>query len=281
MKINSVTLALVLSVGDAQPNSGDRKVPKRHPLQRLWRLYQFSEEIILLHYYKSPMKASRIDSIRGLVKKWLYMGSRESFLRGTKKCGFYDAELRPHGGPAPIGADGRPDFEDNMATELELPPEKEFRGYKIKSSVGHLVPNSIEIFRVRPEVSEDNHRMRRDGMDKEEMRVRREIIQENVQKEIDAYEYQLDGDFTDDDIDEGDDEEMGGPLTPRLARNNPCRAIKQVFVGFRKWADRYIGNCDGQTAHKHMHLRALKFYNEFRAVCEQIPIVSTIDNSFP
>jgi hypothetical protein len=104
MKINSVTLALVLSVGDAQPNTGDRKVPKRHPLQRLWRLYQFSEEIILLHYYKSPMKASRIDSIRGLVKKWLYMGSRESFLRGTKKCGFYDAELRPHGGPAPIGA---------------------------------------------------------------------------------------------------------------------------------------------------------------------------------
>ena len=24
----------------------DRKVPDRHPLQRLWRLYQFSEEII-------------------------------------------------------------------------------------------------------------------------------------------------------------------------------------------------------------------------------------------
>ena len=24
----------------------DRKVPNRHPLQRLWRLYQFSEQII-------------------------------------------------------------------------------------------------------------------------------------------------------------------------------------------------------------------------------------------
>ena len=35
----------------------DRKVPHRHPLQRLWRLYQFSEEIIqvfktVLRFYK-------------------------------------------------------------------------------------------------------------------------------------------------------------------------------------------------------------------------------------
>ena len=133
MKLATV-LALTASAqidGDRIVGGGDRKVPHRHPLQRLWRLYQFSEEIILLHYYRSPMKKSRVDAIRELIKKWLYMGQRESFLRGTKKCGFYDPDEGRHGGPAPLDENGNPDFEGNEAAPL--PPKKEFNGYKIRS----------------------------------------------------------------------------------------------------------------------------------------------------
>ena len=254
-------------------NNGDRKVPHRHPLQRLWRLYQFSEEIILLHYYRSPMKKSRVDAIRNLVKKWLYMGQRESFLRGTKKCGFYDPNEGRHGGPAPLDENGNPNYDGNTAAGL--PIDKEFGGYKIKSIVGDQVPTSIEIFQVRPE----NHpRVRRHEVSTfefEQERVRRDNVADQVQAEIDAYEFQLDGDFDDDML----DEDGNGLGLLRLARDDPCRSIKQVFIGFRKWADRYIANCDGQATHKHMHLRALKFYNEFRAVCTEVERIDTTPKS--
>ena len=40
----------------AGAKNSDRKVPPRHPLQRLWRLYQFSEEIIQLHFYGAQVQ---------------------------------------------------------------------------------------------------------------------------------------------------------------------------------------------------------------------------------
>jgi len=76
----------------------DRKVPDRHPLQRLWRLYQFSEEIIQTHFYDSGMKAVKLDKLRGRIGKWLYLAQRQSFLRATKRCGYYNDGL-VHGGP--------------------------------------------------------------------------------------------------------------------------------------------------------------------------------------
>lgn len=275
MKLKTATLLALTATanndvtGDRKVGGdGDRKVPKRHPLQRLWRLYQFSEEIILLHYYRSTMKKSRVDAIRELVKKWLYMGQRETFLRGTKKCGFYDSEYLPHGGPAPL-KDGKPDYSHNEAIELQLTPEQEFSGYRPKSKVADQVPKSIEIFRVRDEMPE-SHRVRRhevSTMEFEQERLRRDTVAANVQAQIDSYEFQLDGDFDDDSLENEENSLL------RLKRDDPCKGIKQVFIGFRKWADRYIANCDGQATYKHMHLRALKFYNEFRAVCADIPRV--------
>jgi len=50
----------------------------------------------------------------------------------------------------------------------------------------------------------------------------------------------------------------------RYDRENPCRGIKQIMTGFRKWADRYIGGCGGQANHKHQVNRANKFYNIFK-----------------
>ena len=61
----------------------DRKVPHRHPLQRLWRLYQFSEEIIQEHFYDSPISAKKLDRMRARIGKWQYLASRQSYLIGT------------------------------------------------------------------------------------------------------------------------------------------------------------------------------------------------------
>jgi len=257
----------ILALAGAQKNS-DRKVPPRHPLQRLWRLYQFSEEIIQLHFYQSNMKPKRIDAIRDLIKTWLYMAQRETFLRGTKKCGFYDPlDGGPHGGPAPEDGQGGYDFSSNQAGPVV--DGNEFTGYKTVNS--HLIPKTIEIFNVRgidEDVGGTNHRVRRSTYEKEIERQKREDMEAEINQKIASFEFQLDGDFDDADLD--DDGDGGSSALRRLERDNPCIAIKQVFTGFKKWTMRYIGNCDGQMTHKHMIVRSLKFYNEFRNACESI-----------
>jgi len=265
MKLESYILALSVVAGQKKKNS-DRKVPPRHPLQRLWRLYQFSEEIIQLHFYQSNMKAKRIDALRELIKTWLYMAQRETFLRGTKKCGFYDPLDLPHGGPAESDGNGGYDYSTNQAGPVL--DGNEFTGYKTDNS--DLIPKSIEIFEVRG--GGENHRLRRSTYEKEEERKKREAMESEIDQKIASFEFQLDGDFDDADLDDEDGNVDGdGNISyARLTRDNPCIAIKQVFVGFKKWSQRYIGNCDGQMTHRHMILRSLKFYNEFRNACESI-----------
>jgi len=49
MKLSTALIATAAAIDVktlVSQNDDDRKVPHRHPLQRLWRLYQFSEEII-------------------------------------------------------------------------------------------------------------------------------------------------------------------------------------------------------------------------------------------
>ena len=155
----------------------------------------------------------------------------------------------PHGGPAPLSENGQPDYTHNQAIELQLTPEQEFSGYRPKSKVADQVPKSIEIFRVRDQVPE-SHRVRRhevSTLEFEQERVRRETVAANVKAQIESFEFQLDGDFDDDSLD-------NESTLLRLKRDDPCKSVKQVFIGFRKWADRYIANCDGQATYQHMHL---------------------------
>ena len=63
--------------------SDDRKVPTRHPLQRLWRLYQFSEEIIQQHFlHAGVMSEKKINRLRNRIGTWQYMAMRQSYLKG-------------------------------------------------------------------------------------------------------------------------------------------------------------------------------------------------------
>ena len=68
MKLSTALIASVAAVDVKtliNQKDDDRKVPDRHPLQRLWRLYQFSEEII---------------QVRVLVLKLIFTRLLDSFL---------------------------------------------------------------------------------------------------------------------------------------------------------------------------------------------------------
>ena len=72
----------------------DKKVPPRHPLQRLARLNQFANEILNQWFDFLPSQERWIGKFAANAYRM-----ERNFLRGNQRCGFYDADLHPHGGP--------------------------------------------------------------------------------------------------------------------------------------------------------------------------------------
>merc|ERR1712130_458611 len=72
----------------------EKKVPPRHPLQRLQTLVTFSQELMDTWYGFLPSQAR-------WKNKFITNGARmeRAFTRGEQRCGFFDAQTE-HGGPA-------------------------------------------------------------------------------------------------------------------------------------------------------------------------------------
>ena len=91
MKLSTICLA---GLASAQ----EKKVPPRHPLQRLNRLVEFTSEIL------------NSGAFNNNSEKWITRWERKfsknagrmekNFIRGNQRCGFYDENLLPHGGPS-------------------------------------------------------------------------------------------------------------------------------------------------------------------------------------
>ena len=91
MKFSAAVLA---TVAVAQ-NDGDRKVPPRHPIQRLNRLVEFSAELLTQWYSFLPSQQSWISKFANNAERM-----ERNFERGNQRCGFYDENQLPHGGPS-------------------------------------------------------------------------------------------------------------------------------------------------------------------------------------
>ena len=85
MKFGSIVLAGLVSASDE-----DRKVPPRHPLQRLDRLVEFSGEIL----NSGSFNNKGAGWIRNWSRKFQVNGERmeKAFTRGQQRCGYYDNE---------------------------------------------------------------------------------------------------------------------------------------------------------------------------------------------
>jgi len=86
------TIATILVAGcSAEKLKTSRKVPPRHPLNRLARLQKFGFAFNDEHFQSSEKVATTIENFTTNMKN--------SFERDN--CGFYDANSKPHGGPDP------------------------------------------------------------------------------------------------------------------------------------------------------------------------------------
>ena len=83
--------ALLLAVASAD----DKKVPPRHPLQRLTRLTEFSAELLNDWYSWLPSKDAWVGKFARNAERM-----ERNFNRGNQRCGHYDENQLPHGGPA-------------------------------------------------------------------------------------------------------------------------------------------------------------------------------------
>ena len=95
------TFALALV---AAASAEDKKVPPRHPLQRLAKLKYFSHEWIDDNLTAKQAQNWKPKLTRNVAR----------FERRFELCGFYDENLLPHGGPAPPVQRKRRDDEDNI-----------------------------------------------------------------------------------------------------------------------------------------------------------------------
>merc|ERR1711920_111904 len=82
--------ALLFAVAAAE----DKKVPPRHPLQRLNRLTEFTEEILNDWFNFLPSKDAWVAKFANNAARM-----ERNFNRGNHRCGFYDEDQLPHGGP--------------------------------------------------------------------------------------------------------------------------------------------------------------------------------------
>ena len=72
----------------------EKKVPPRHPLQRLNRLTEFSAELMNDWFSFLPSKDAWVYKFAANAARM-----KNNFERGSQRCGFYDDAQLPHGGP--------------------------------------------------------------------------------------------------------------------------------------------------------------------------------------
>merc|ERR1712176_1222005 len=88
--------------------AADKKVPPRHPLQRLNALNQFTEEMLNTWFTFLPSKDNWIQKFQNNAARM-----ERAFTRGEQRCGHYDEAQLPHGGPAE-----RKDCDGNLSFSL-------------------------------------------------------------------------------------------------------------------------------------------------------------------
>merc|ERR1739847_12715 len=87
-----ISPAVIVAVASAQ---GEKKVPPRHPLQRLNRLTEFTAEIMNDWFSFLPSQQAWIGKFERNAERM-----ERNFNRGNQRCGFYDENQLPHGGPS-------------------------------------------------------------------------------------------------------------------------------------------------------------------------------------
>jgi len=229
------TLATIVLTGcTAEKLKTSRKVPPRHPLNRLARLQKFGFAFNDAYFSSSDAVARTIENFTTNMKN--------SFERDN--CGFYDANMKPHGGPDP-----NPDVRESGR------PRNEPNGRRRRDADGNdWLFNACQTGNF-------------DGLSDAQVEYYTDaIISKMMCEEDDESSEQCEG------LDEETCEYHGVILTVRGSNkgktnarlsDKPDKAVKQITTGLRKWAERYLNNCHGMRKDEVPRKRARGLYRKW------------------
>jgi len=237
------TIATILVAGcSAEKLKTSRKVPPRHPLNRLARLQKFGFAFNEAHFDNSQKVADTIENFTTNMKN--------SFDRAN--CGFYDADLKPHGGPDPnpeVRLSGRA---RNPAGSNRRRRDAEGNDWLFDACNCANESDSTDCF---------------DGLSDNQVDFYSDAILDKMLCELDdESSEQCDG------LDEATCEFHGPMVAVRGKKNgktnarlskNPEKAVKQITTGLRKWAERYLNNCHGMRLAEVPRKRAKNLYKKW------------------
>lgn len=255
--LTGLVFGLVSAARDGKPN---RKVPPRHPENRLNRLAN-KLAVDILHHPNLSWPQKRKDRILDNLQKFAEK-MKQRF--NSDNCGYYNSELK-HGGPDPnpdkrengkprnpVARRKRRQTSDNWRTNWWIAADTQF-GWLYEACFAQKVSD--------------------DAM----MKVIDGWFAEDEDEAVSRYDFYLE---TSDDIcDEDetncewfDDSEcqfkngagetlVRGKRKGRKLSDNPQKAWKQVTTGLKKWALRYLNNCYGMRKDKKPANRAKAMYS--------------------
>lgn len=248
------TIATIVLSCSAEKLKTSRKVPPRHPLNRLARLQKFGFAFNEVHFSNSQKVAATIENFTTNMK--------DSFERDN--CGFYDSEMKPHGGPDP-----NPEIRDSG--RARNPPNSRRRRDADGGANQWMfdacdcqneAESDADVAACFADLSETQNDHYSDAI-------------------LDKFLCELDDESTEqcDGLDEATCEYHGdntiavrgkkkGKTNARLS-NQPERAVKQITTGLRKWAERYLNNCHGMRKDEVPRRRAKNLYKKWLAKYEE------------
>lgn len=249
------TIATIVLSCSAEKLKTSRKVPPRHPLNRLARLQKFGFAFNEVHFSDSQKVSDTIENFTTNMK--------ESFERDN--CGFYDSEMKPHGGPDPS-----PEIrESGRARNGTSRRRRDAEG----NDVNQWMFDACDCQNQADSDADVNACFA--GLSVTQTEYYSDAILEKFMcEDDDESTEECDG------LDEatcayhGDNSvavrggKSNSKTNARLSKQ-PERAVKQITTGLRKWAERYLNNCHGMRKDEVPRRRAKNLYKKWLAKYEE------------
>lgn len=238
----------------------DRKVPPRHPKNRLARLQEFCVALTKADWIVEG-KSNRFTKLAEKCTGWA-----DSRNANFNKCGSYNSDL-PNGGPDP-----------NSEKAAQQP-----RNYVASWDTGKISFDLFENDRKRRSDDCSDFDGNTDDLvyfewtdmiegDTFTVQVKEPCADGYIHPEWvgDSYLDFIKGEMMDDCLEGCDDSgnsevcetkckaltpRSGGSRQRRVNARGPFRTSKSIVSGIRKWEERYLAECHGQRSGKHMNRR--------------------------
>lgn len=228
----------------------DRKVPPRHPKNRLARLEKFCEALMAASWVESD----RFAKLGARCESWA-----NARFAAFDKCGHYDSDSKPHGGPNK-DVPYKPTNNNYWGEEKQkLDVWAEDRKRRSADDCSDWDGNMDGI----------NYFMFKDVVEKETVRVQNDnpcapdyIDSAWLGKDyVNLVQEELMEDCEDDCSEDGDAScenkckqasRSGGSRVKRIENRGPWRSARSIVTGMRKWGERYLAECPGHRSGRHM-----------------------------